>query len=93
MKRIQFDEDIKPLSEFRANATALISKLRETKRPLIITQRGKSSAVILDVSEYESLLSKIELLEDIALAEKQIEEDKIYEHESTKKAVLESLKK
>ncbi|MCB0535651.1 MAG: type II toxin-antitoxin system Phd/YefM family antitoxin, partial [Saprospiraceae bacterium] len=75
------------------NATALISKLRETKRPLIITQRGKSSAVILDVSEYEALLSKIELLEDIALAEKQIDEGRLYSHESTHKAVLESLKR
>ena len=91
MRRIQLDEDIKPLSEFRANATEIIRKLHSTKRPLVITQRGKSSAVILDVAEYEALLAKIELLEDIYTAEKQIMEGKVHEHEHAKKLVLERL--
>lgn len=92
MRRVQLDEDITPLSEFRANATALIQKIRETKRPLIITQRGKSSAVILDVSEYEALLSKLELLQEIAIAEKQISEGKVYEHEEAKERVLKRIR-
>jgi len=93
MRRIQLDEDITPLSEFRANATALIRKVRETKRPLIITQRGKGSAVLLDVSEYEALLSKLELLQEIATAEKQVSEGKVLEHEDAKAKVLERMKR
>lgn len=70
MRRILIDEDIKPLSEFRTNAPALIRRIRQTKRPLIITQKGKSTAVILDVAQYEALLDKLELLQDLAAAEK-----------------------
>lgn len=93
MHRVQLDEDITPLSEFRANATALIQKIRETKRPLIITQRGKGAAVILDISEYEALLSKLELLQEIAIAEKQVTEGKAYEHEDAKERVLNGIKR
>jgi prevent-host-death family protein len=85
MSRIQLDEDIRPLSEFRANVTSFIDKVRETKRPLVITQRGKSAAILLDVSEYESLLQKIELLSDIQLAEKQLEEGLGMTHKDAKK--------
>ena len=88
MKRIQLDEDIKPLSEFRSNVTAFLKQVKQTRRPLVITQRGKSSAVLLDVGEYEALLDKMELLEDIALAEKQLDEGKIISHSEAKKKVL-----
>ena len=56
MQRIQLDEDVKPLSEFRANVASFIERIQKTKRPLVITQRGKSAAVMLDVAEYETLL-------------------------------------
>lgn len=42
----------------------------------MITQNGKSSAVLMDVSEYEAIIDKIELLQDIQLAKSQIEEGK-----------------
>ena len=51
MININLDSDIKPLSEFRANAAIFVKHVKETKRPLVLTQRGKSAAVLLDVSE------------------------------------------
>ena len=93
MRRIQLNEDIKPLSEFRSNARAYIDKVRKTKRPLVVTQRGKSAAVILDVDEYESLLEKIELLLDIQIAEGQIKEGKGLEHDDAKIQVLRKIVK
>ena len=86
MQRIKLDQDIKPLSEFRANITALIEKLKKNKRPIVITQNGKSSAVMMDVSEYEALLDKIDLLTNIHLAETQIREGKgVLHHEALRK--------
>lgn len=92
MKRIVFNQDIRPLSEFRANAAALIEQARSTKRPMVITQHGKSSAVILDVQEYESLLEKIELLQEIKIAENQLQQGLGIEHEAAKKQTLSSLR-
>lgn len=92
MKRIIFNQDIRPLSEFRANAAALIEQVRSTKRPLVITQHGKSSAVILDVEEYEALLEKIETLEEIQIAESQLQEGGGIEHEEAKRQSLARLR-
>ena len=92
MRRIQLDEDIRPLSEFRSHVTSFIDKVRETKRPLVITQRGKSAAVILAVSEYESLLEQLELLRDIQLGDTQIKEGRGVSHEEARKQILESIR-
>lgn len=78
MERIELDKDVKPISEFRANATNLIDQVNKTKRPLVITQHGKSSAVLLDVKEYEALLDKIEVLSDLAEAEEDIKNKRVY---------------
>lgn len=93
MKRINLDQDIKPLTEFRANVTAFVQRVRKTKRPLVITQHGRSSAVLLDVEEYESLIEKIEILEDIQLSEKQIREGHSVNHAEVKDKITNLLKK
>jgi len=92
MKRIQLHQDIRPLSEFRANAAALIEQVRSSKRPMVITQHGKSSAVLLDVQEYESLIEKMELLQEIHIAESQLKEGSGIEHEEAKKRSLSRLR-
>jgi prevent-host-death family protein len=84
MERIELDKDVKPISEFRANATSLIDQVNKTKRPLVITQHGKSSAVLLDVKEYEALLDKIELLSDLAEAEEDIKNKRVYSTDKIK---------
>jgi antitoxin YefM len=88
MQRIQLDEDIKPLSEFRANAAALVQNLRQTKRPLVLTQRGRSTAVVLDVTEYERLLDEIELARDVTTAEAQLAKGMGLEHDEARDRVL-----
>ena len=55
MSRIHFDQDIQPLSEFRAGVASYIKQINETRRPLVITQRDKGVAVVLDVAEYEAM--------------------------------------
>jgi len=72
MSRLHFDQDIQPLSEFRAGAASFIKQINETRRPIVITQRGKGVAVVLDVSEYEAMQEKIELLEEVQKAEAQL---------------------
>jgi prevent-host-death family protein len=57
-------EDVYPVSEFRSNAASLIRKVREKRRALVLTQRGRSAAVLLDAADYEDLLDEIELLRE-----------------------------
>ena|SRR5437870_5916286 len=71
--RIRLDTDIKPVSEFRANAAELIERVKSSGRPLVLTQRGHSAAVVLDVSEYEHMVEEIDVLRDIHAAVQQVD--------------------
>ncbi|MGH7498533.1 MAG: type II toxin-antitoxin system Phd/YefM family antitoxin [Gemmatimonadales bacterium] len=73
MPRVRPSEDIRPLTEFRAHAAAVVQQVQETKRPVILTQHGRSAAVLLDVEAYEGLLDELALLRDIRTAEAQIQ--------------------
>ncbi|HEV7765796.1 MAG TPA: type II toxin-antitoxin system Phd/YefM family antitoxin [Thermoanaerobaculia bacterium] len=73
MRRVKLDRDIRPVSEFRANAAELIEHVKSSRRPLVLTQRGHSTAVVLDVMEYEQMVEEIELLTDVRTAAKQID--------------------
>ena len=73
MPKVKPSEDIQPLSTFRANAASLVQQVRETKRPLVLTQHGRSAAVVLDVGEYEALVEEVELLRDVRTAEYELD--------------------
>ena len=88
MPRPKLDEDIQPLSEFRANAAALIERVRSTRRPLVLTQRGHSAAVVVDVGEYERLMDELELLRDIRVAERQVADGEAIPHTEVKEQLL-----
>lgn len=81
MSHIQLDKDIRSLSEFRANASAFIERVKTEHRPLVLTQHGKSSAVLIDVEDYQKLLDKVQLLQEIASARKELDEGKGIDHD------------
>lgn len=93
MSRIHLDQDIQPLSEFRAGVASFLKQVNETRRPLVITQRGKGVAVVLDVAEYEAMQEKIELLEEIRTAETQLAEGSAVSNEDARVQILGRIKK
>ncbi|HDR15325.1 MAG TPA: type II toxin-antitoxin system Phd/YefM family antitoxin [Desulfobacteraceae bacterium] len=93
MKRPRINEDIHPMSEFRTGIASFLKQIHNTKRPLIITQRGKGVAVLLDAREYEAMQDKIELLQDIQTSIGQIEAGYGIEHENAKSSVMNRIRK
>ncbi|MEK0159925.1 type II toxin-antitoxin system Phd/YefM family antitoxin [Pseudoalteromonas piscicida] len=93
MSRIHFDQDIQPLSEFRAGVASYIKQINETRRPLVITQRGKGVAVVLGVAEYEAMQEKIELLEEMRTAEAQLASGLGASNDDARAQVLRRIKK
>jgi len=93
MQRIKIDQDIRPMSEFRTGIASFLKQVHDTKRPLIITQHGKGVAVLLDVSEYEALQEKIELLQDVQTSISQLESGTGMENIDAKAAVLKRIRK
>jgi prevent-host-death family protein len=77
--------DIQPVTEFRANAAQFIEQVRETGEPLILTQHGRSAAVLLDVDAYEAMMDELELLRDVRQAEDQVAAGKGLSHAAVAK--------
>jgi antitoxin YefM len=73
MPKVRPTEDIQPLTAFRANVASFVDQVRQTHRPLVLTQHGRSAAVLLGASDYESLVDELDLLRDIRGAELQID--------------------
>ncbi|MGD0309573.1 MAG: type II toxin-antitoxin system Phd/YefM family antitoxin [Acidobacteriota bacterium] len=88
MPKIRFTEDIRPLSEFRSNVAEVVGHVRDTKRAVILTQHGRSAAVLLDVESYEKLLEEVELLRDVRAAEIEIAGGKGISHRRAKAQML-----
>lgn len=88
MSRVRVDKDIRPLSEFRAGVATFVKQIHETRRPMVLTQRGRGVAVLLDVHAYESMQERLEMLEDIYKADEQIAAGFGIAHEDAKARVL-----
>lgn len=58
MPHVNVADGIIPLSEFRANMAELIERTRVNREPLVLTQRGKSVAVVMSPREYEALTER-----------------------------------
>ena len=73
--------DVWPVTEFRANASWVLGQVHATKRPVILTQHGRSSAVLMDVDVYESLLDEVALVRAVRTGEEELAADKVIAHE------------
>ncbi|MBU4262743.1 MAG: type II toxin-antitoxin system Phd/YefM family antitoxin [Proteobacteria bacterium] len=65
--------NIIPVSDLRQDAAKLLKQLRNNKEPLIITQRGRATAVIIGVDAYEQSEHEKELLRLLVKGEREIE--------------------
>ncbi len=92
MSRMRPTQDVRPLADFRANLAAVVRQVRETRRPVILTQHGRSAAVLVDAAEYEALLDRAALLEDIRVAETEVAEGKGVPHGKARATVLRRLR-
>jgi prevent-host-death family protein len=78
----KIDRDIQSLSEFRANAASFIQRVKTERRPLILTQHGKGSAVLLDVEDYQNLLDTVSLLRELLEARQELNNGSGIEHDA-----------
>jgi len=64
--------DIMPVTDLRQDAAAALKRVRTSKQPLVITQRGRAAAVILSIETYERGEHERQLLRLFARGEKEI---------------------
>ena len=72
--------DVWPVTEFRANASSVLDQVHATKRPVILTQHGRSTAVLIDVKVYEGLLDELALVRAVRTGEEELAAGKTIAH-------------
>ncbi|HZG43043.1 MAG TPA: type II toxin-antitoxin system Phd/YefM family antitoxin [Longimicrobium sp.] len=58
--------DIHSLSDFQRGAREHIRRLRETRRPAVLTVNGRAEVVVQEASAYQELLDRLDRAEAIA---------------------------
>ena len=55
MRRLNVSQDIVPIGEFKTHASEFVRQIHKTRRPLVITQNGRPTAVMITPDEFEDL--------------------------------------
>jgi antitoxin YefM len=81
--------DVRPVTEFRSHTSAVLEQVQRTKRPVILTQHGRSAAVLLSVDVYEDLVDEVAVIRDIRTAEAQLDAGMGIPHEVVERRLRE----
>ena len=71
---------VRPVTDVKRRATQIIARLRKERIPVLITEHGRSAAVLLDVESYDELLRRLEILEGLARGERAFAEGRVVSH-------------
>ena len=71
---INLSRDIQSLSNFKHNTNELISQMKETGNPIVLTVNGKAELVVQDAVAYQQLLDTLEKLETLIGIKKGLED-------------------
>ncbi|MEZ9525258.1 type II toxin-antitoxin system Phd/YefM family antitoxin [Enterovibrio norvegicus] len=75
---------IELVTSLERQATEILSELRESKEPVLLTEDCKPSAYLVDVEEYEFMQNRLAQLEDIAHGESSVAEGRVTKHAEAK---------
>jgi prevent-host-death family protein len=62
---LQIAEDIVPIAELKAHLSEKIRDLRGKRRPLVVTQNGKPTAVLLAPEDFDLLTSQARFVQAV----------------------------
>ncbi len=74
--------EVIPVTDLRQDAAAALRKVRSSKQPLVITQRGRATAVMLSIEAFEQAEHERQLLRLLARGEREIAAGRGYDLEA-----------
>lgn len=75
MKRsLKFSEDVVPLSDMKINPGRIVNQVDETRRPVLLTSRGRGVAVVQSLRDYEADSDERVFLRDVVQGLMDLEE-------------------
>lgn len=81
MRPLRVSENIVPVSEFKAKAAEWLRRLGECSGPLVITQNGRASGVLLSPAAYDELTERARFARAVEQGLTDVEEGRTTPHE------------
>jgi prevent-host-death family protein len=84
-------KNIIPVTDFQRQAAQILNDLNESSEPVIITQRGRASAVLMSAKRYSEIEEDLKAFEDLELehliaeGEQAIANGDVLSHEEVKR--------
>ena len=90
MARRSFDltEDIQPAADLQSRGEGLLRQVKDTRRPVVLTQEGRGTAVLVDITTYQSLLEELDLLRDVHRGLADVEAGRVVSHDEARARLL-----
>ena len=88
---INLESDIRSISYVKSNAAEILKQVNETHNPVVITQNGEARGVLVDPKSYQEMVDALEILKLTAAGERDIEEGRITDHQTTMTSLREHL--
>ena len=70
---------------------SFVRRIHETRRPMVLTQRGRGVAVLMDIQQFEAMQERLETLEDVCRAEAQLAAGASVPNEEARARILQGL--
>lgn len=59
-------KNIRPLTDFRNKMKEYMEELNRTKKPIVLTQHGKSAAVLVDADAFQEMQEQLKFFSKVA---------------------------
>jgi prevent-host-death family protein len=75
---LDLTRDFKTVSDLKANLRGVLSQVHATRRPVVITVKGKPDAVLMGIEEYERQRRAMALFDLLAEGERDVRAGRVH---------------
>lgn len=73
---MKLSTQIKPISYLKSHTAQIVKELADSRQPMVITQNGEATLVVIDVKSFEERENTLALLKILAMGNQEIEQGK-----------------
>ena len=85
---LNLEHDVVPFTAFRASLSSYIEQTRRTHRPILVTQNGKSAAVLLSPADFDQAAETLALARAVERGEEDLRAGRVTPHDEARRNIL-----
>ena len=79
---MKLSTQVKPISYLKSHTAQIVKELTDSRQPMVITQNGEATLVVIDVKSFEERENTLALLKILAMGNQEIEQGKFRDVEA-----------